>query len=359
MIHCHHQVFFIILWLRTLLTTKGVFCLCFFVNASTSISITYSLDVHKAWYMVTLFPQMPISFPGSLSSSCILPFYGFFLPIGFELEVAHPQFCGPSGSFGSPNCSVLTQYKHWLPLFPVWISLLALRYGDVAILCNQQSMKLNSCGYCEAQFISQSCSLDSFSGKEREKQRMLRWDSLSCHGKPCIALVWGRLTLFFSFYHWKKGIEKQRTMRWDSLSSHGLPHIPLVWGQRLTHCFSLFCWKREKSTTRWEEHLIPQLTQEDPNNFNMGGETHPSPHGAPLAKEEKSSAWSEGIFHPIHSPLKGPPIPSVQWLQLTQLRFLFLCKKERRSTSRGGGTACHPMGNPYSFGPGKKTHLIL
>ena len=120
-------------------------------------------------------------------------------------------------------------------------------------------------------------------------------------------------------------------MRWDSLSSHGLPHIPLVWGQRLTHCFSLFCWKREKNTTRWEEHLIPQLTQEDPNDFNMGGETHPSPHGAPLAKKEKSSAWSEGIFHPIRSPLKKPPIPSVQWLQLTQLWFLFLCKKKEEA----------------------------
>ena len=86
--------------------------------------------------------------------------------------------------------------------------------------------------------------------EKKEKQRTLRWDSLSCLGKPCIALVWERLTQFFSFSHWKKGIEKQPTMRWDSLSSHGLPHIPLVWGQRLTHCFSLFCWKREKSTAR-------------------------------------------------------------------------------------------------------------
>ena len=146
-------------------------------------------------------PKMSIPFPGSLSSSCSLPFYGFFLPIGFELEVTHPQLGGPSGRFGSWNCSVLTQHKHWLLLFSLWISLLALHYGGVAILCSQQSMKLNSCGYCEAQFISQSCSLDGCSGKEREKQRMLRWDSLSCHGKPCIALVWGRLTQFFSLYH--------------------------------------------------------------------------------------------------------------------------------------------------------------
>ena len=146
-------------------------------------------------------PKMSIPFPGSLSSTHFLPSCGFFLPIGFELEVTHPQFGGFSGSFGSQNCSVLTQYKHWLLLFPVWISLFALRYGGVAILCSQQSMKLNSCGYCEAQFISQSNSLDGFSGKEREKQRMLRWDSLSCHGKPRIALVWGRLTQFFSFYH--------------------------------------------------------------------------------------------------------------------------------------------------------------
>ena len=151
--------------------------------------------------MAMLIPKMSVPFPGSLSSSCSLLFYGFFLPTGFEMEVTHPQFAGPSGSCGLQNCSVLTQYRHWLLLFPMWISLLALRYGDVAILCNQQSMKLISCGYCEAQFISQSCSLDGFSGKEREKQRMLRWDSLSCHGKPRIALVWGRLTQFFSFYH--------------------------------------------------------------------------------------------------------------------------------------------------------------
>ena len=108
-------------------------------------------------------PKMSIPFPGSLSSSCSLPFYGFFLPIGFELEVTHPQLGGPSGRFGSWNCSVLTQHKHWLLLFSLWISLLALHYGGVAILCSQQSMKLNSCGYCEAQFISQSCSLDGCS----------------------------------------------------------------------------------------------------------------------------------------------------------------------------------------------------
>ena len=201
MIHYHLQVFFIIFWQRTVLTPKAVFYLCFCVHASTSISITYSLDVHKAWYMVTLFPQMPISLPGSLSSSCVLPFYGFFLPIGFELEVAHPQFGGPSGSFGWQNCSVLTQHKHWLLLFSLWISLLCLSYCGFCMLCSYWCMKLNSCGYCEAQFISQSCSLDGCSGKEREKQWVLRWDSLSCHGKPCIALVWGRLTQFFSFYH--------------------------------------------------------------------------------------------------------------------------------------------------------------
>ena len=184
-----------------MLTPKAVFFLYFCVHVCISKSLTYSLEFLNPWYMAMLIPKLSIPFPGYLSSSCSLFFYGFFLPTGFEMEVTHPQFAGPSGSCGLQNFSVLTQYRHWLLLFPMWISLLALRYGDVAILCNQQSMKLISCGYCEAQFISQSCSLDGFSGKEREKQRMLRWDSLSCHGKPRIALVWGRLTRFFSFYH--------------------------------------------------------------------------------------------------------------------------------------------------------------
>ena len=109
-----------------MLSPKAVFYLCFCMHACIYKNMTYSLDVHKAWYMVTLFPQMPISLPGSLSSSPFLPFYGFFLPIGFELEVAHPQLGGPSGSFGWQNCSVLTQHKHWLLLFSLWISLLCL-----------------------------------------------------------------------------------------------------------------------------------------------------------------------------------------------------------------------------------------
>jgi len=66
------------------LTPKAVFYLCFCVHACIYKNMTYSLDVHKAWYMVTLFPQMPISLPGSLSPSPFLPFYGFFLPIALS-----------------------------------------------------------------------------------------------------------------------------------------------------------------------------------------------------------------------------------------------------------------------------------
>ena len=164
-----------------MLTPKAVFYLCFCVHACSYKSMTYSLDVHKAWYMVTLFPQMPISLPGSLSSSPFLPFYGFFLPIGFELEVAHPQLGGPSGSFGSRNCSVLTQHKHWLLL-----TLFELLW--FCMLCSYWSMKLNSCAYCEAQFISQSNSSDGFSGKERKSNRC--WGGTACHAMGNPILLW-------------------------------------------------------------------------------------------------------------------------------------------------------------------------
>ena len=164
-----------------MLTPKAVFYLCFCVHACIYKNMTYSLDVHKAWYMVTLFPQMPISLPGSLSSSPFLPFYGFFLPIGFELEVTHPQLGGPSGSFGWQNCSVLTQHKHWLLL-----TLFELLW--FCMLCSYWSMKLNSCAYCEAQFISQSDSSDGFSGKEIKRNGY--WGGTACHPMGNPVLLW-------------------------------------------------------------------------------------------------------------------------------------------------------------------------
>ena len=88
---------------------------------------------------------MPISFPGSLSSTHFLPSCGFFLPIGFELEVTHPQFGGFSGSFGSQNCSVLTQYKHCLLFF---------QYGFLTPVVT------------EVHLISQCDSSDCFSGSD-------------------------------------------------------------------------------------------------------------------------------------------------------------------------------------------------
>ena len=171
-----------------MLTPKAVFYLCFCVHACIYKTMTYSLDVHKAWYMVTLFPQMPISLPGSLSSSPFLPFYAFFLPTGFEMEVTHPQFGGPSGSLIWQNCSVLTQHKHWLLLFSLWISLLCLRYRGFCMLCSHWSMKLNSCGYCEAQFISQSNSSDDFSGKEIKRNGC--WGGTACHAMGNPVLLW-------------------------------------------------------------------------------------------------------------------------------------------------------------------------
>ena len=85
-------------------------------------------------------------------------------------------------------------------------------------------------------------------------------------------------------------------MRWDSLASHGKPQIPLVWGRRLTQFFSLFHWKRKKSNTWWEEHLIPQLTQADPFFlFNLGGRTHPVLQLVALQKEPMRNAWWDGL----------------------------------------------------------------
>ena len=142
---------------------------------------------------------------------------------------------------------------------------------------------------------------------------MLRWDSFSCHGKPCIALVWERLTLFFSFYHWKKGIKMQRTMRWDSLSSHGLPHIPLVWGQRLTHCFRLFYWKSKKSTThsapisvplqkRKKKHLMRRWhslsSHGEPILLWYGEEDSPDSLACCPGKERAKQCAMRGTSHP-------------------------------------------------------------
>ena len=95
---------------------------------------------------------------------------------------------------------------------------------------------------------------------------------------------------------------------------------PYCFGMGKTHPILQFLplEKRNRKATHDEmgQLVIPWIA---PYSFGLGTKTHPllqfvlpSPHGAPLAKEEKSSAWSEGIFHPIRSPLKGPPIPSVQ-----------------------------------------------
>ena len=45
--------------------------------------------------------------------------------------------------------------------------------------------------------------------------------------------------------------------------------------------------------------------------IKLGMETHPISQVVPLEKKEKSSAWSEGIFHPICRTLGRPHIPSV------------------------------------------------
>lgn len=64
----------------------------------------------------------------------------------------------------------------------------------------------------------------------------------------------------------QKRKKKHHMMRWDSLSSHGKPHFPLVQVWRLTQFFCLFLWK-EKINAWWGEHLISQLTEAYPIFF--------------------------------------------------------------------------------------------
>ena len=56
------------------------------------------------------------------------------------------------------------------------------------MLCSNWSMKLNSCGYCEAQFISQSKSSDGFSGKEIKRNGC--WGGTACHAMGNPVLLW-------------------------------------------------------------------------------------------------------------------------------------------------------------------------
>jgi len=107
--------------------------------------------------------------------------------------------------------------------------------------------------------------------------------------------------------------KNQRMMRWDSLSSHEKPHIALVWGRTLTQFFHLFHWKRKWKAMHDEWNISSHSShRQSPFTFSLGGSTHSVLKLGSLQKKQIGNAWWEGTDdHPMADPMGRPQIPSV------------------------------------------------
>ena len=124
-------------------------------------------------------------------------------------------------------------------------------------------------------------------------------------GKPFF-LIWERgLTQLFKLCLCKRN--KQCMMRRMRLPSHGCFYVKTpnsFSAGRLTQICSTRTCKGEAASMHDERNISsPSSQSKTPTFFCMEMETHPTFRTVSLEKKEKRSAWLEGIFHPMCSPL--------------------------------------------------------
>jgi len=117
--------------------------------------------------------------------------------------------------------------------------------------------------------------------------------------------------------------------------------------------------RKSRVNAWWEEHLIPQLPQEDPSVFILIGWTHPTFHIVSLEKKEKQCMVRGDISSHTQSLGKAPYSLSLLITTYSVLISICLPERKRKAMNSEMVKLVISLETPNSFGSGKKTHPVL
>ena len=194
----------------------------------------------------------------------------------------------------------------------------------------------------------------SFSEKEREKWRMMRgtFHPTTPIGKPFF-LIWERgLTQLFKLCLCKRN--KQCMMRRMRLPSHGCfyvktPNSFSAGKETYSDLQHANLQRRSSVNAWWEEHLIPQLTKQDPNVFLYGNGDSPNFSYCFPGKEREKECMVGGDFSSRVQSLGMTP-DSLSLVTATYSAVNPVPLPKRKSNTWWIGTACHPIEHPMFLG---------